>query len=37
MKIQKFEDKKKEIIFKAKDTEVQLLELKCKLKELDDD
>ena len=37
MRIQKLEEEKKEIIFKAKDTEAQLLELKRKLKELEDD
>ena len=37
MRIQKLEEEKKEIIFKAKDTETQLLELKRKLKELEDD
>ena len=37
MRIQKLEEEKKEIIFKAKGTETQLLELKRKLKELEDD
>ena len=37
IKIQKLEEEKKEIIFKTKDTEAQLLELKLKLKELEAD
>ena len=37
IKIQKIEEEKKEIIFKTKDTEDQLLELKLKLKELEAD
>ena len=37
IKIQKLEEEKKEIIFKTKNTETQLDELKLKLKELDAD